>query len=237
MAALKEAWGALAPIIKRVSTERVFAELLNEPDISAERWQVEVKELAAFVRERLPQTTLIVGPVNWQRADSLPGFKPLDDANVVYAIHFYDPMAFTHQGHWNPNDPMSSIKGLPFPIRANDIVVRDLRAKLIAERKEKALKELDDAIENSNSGDIVAQQLEPALQWQREHRRRLILNEFGVLKQHAPRASRIAWLRSVVRFAEESCWGWAHWELAQGFGLLNERKTLDEDVVRALLTR
>jgi len=113
--------------------------------------------------------------------------------------------------------------------------VRGLRAKLIAERKEQSLKELDAAIEASSSGDIVTEQLEPARQWQHDHRRPLILNEFGVFKQHAPRASRINWIRSVARFAETNCWGWAYWELAQGFGLLNERRTLEEDVVSALL--
>ena len=107
--------------------------------------------------------------MNWQRADSLPGFQPLDDRNVVYAIHFYDPMAFTHQGHWNPNDPMSSIKGLPFPIRRDDAVVKTCRARLLAERKEQSLKELDAAIAASSEGDVIARQLEPALKWQRDH--------------------------------------------------------------------
>ena len=30
--------------------DAVFAELLNEPDIDADRWQNEVRQLAAFVR-------------------------------------------------------------------------------------------------------------------------------------------------------------------------------------------
>lgn len=237
MAALEDAWASLASIISFLPTDRVFAELLNEPDIDAARWQREVRELAAFVRARLPDTTLIVGPVDWQRADSLPALEPLDDRNVIYAIHFYDPMAFTHQGHWNPADPLSSIKGLPFPVRHDDAAVVRLRATLRSEGKDQALKALEAAIEASRPGDIVARQLAPALAWQRRTRRPLIINEFGVLKAHAPRASRIAWLTSVVRFAEAHCWGWAHWELAQGFGLLDARQALDDEVVRALLQR
>lgn len=237
VAALKGAWNSLASIISFLPSGRVLAELLNEPDIDAERWQKEAGQLAAFVRQRLPDTTLIVGPVNWQRADSLPAFKPLDDRNVVYAIHFYDPMAFTHQGHWDPNDPLSSITGLPFPVRGDDAAVRNLRGRLVAERKEQALKELDAAIDASSTGDLIARRLEPAMEWQRRTRRPLIVNEFGVLKHHAPKASRSAWIGSVARFAEANCWGWTHWEFAQDFGLLNERQTLEEDVVRALLGR
>lgn len=237
MAALQQAWSSLAILIGHLPPARVFAELLNEPDIDAARWQIELEQLAAFVRKKLPDTTLIVGPVNWQRADSLPGLRPLEDLNIVYAIHFYDPMAFTHQGHWNPSDPLSSIKGLPFPILRSDAAVAKLRARLVAERKDEALKELDNALATSDAGDIIAGQFEPALQWQRRTRRPIIVNEFGVLKHHAPRASRIVWIGSVARFAEANCWGWTHWEFAQGFGLLNQRQMLDDGVVRALLGR
>ena len=89
----------------------------------------------------------------------------------------------------------------------------------------------------SDKGDVVADQLAPALKWQAEHRRPLIINEFGVLTHHAPPQSRIQWLQSVVKFAEANCIGWTHWEFAQGFGLLNDKKQLDDQAVRALLQR
>jgi endoglucanase len=236
-AALKDAWQQLARVIGRFPPDKVFAELLNEPDVSAERWQKEMPQLAEFVRKLLPDTTLIVGPVNWQRADSLPTFKPLDDRNVVYAIHFYDPMAFTHQGHWNRNDPLSEITKLPFPLNRSDASIVELRARLQAEERSAALRELDTALAMSDQGDVVAHQLAPALKWQAEYRRPLIINEFGVLTHHAPPASRIQWLQTVVKFAEANCIGWTHWEFAQGFGLLNDRKQLDDQAVRALLQR
>jgi endoglucanase len=237
LAALKDAWQMLARVVGRFPPDKVFAELLNEPDVGAERWQSEMRQLAEFVRKLLPDTTLIVGPVNWQRADSLPHFKPLDDRNVVYAIHFYDPMAFTHQGHWDRNDPLSEIRQLPFPLNRNDATVMDLRAMLQAAEKSAALRALEAALAMSDQGDVVARQLEPALSWQAEYRRPLIINEFGVLTHHAPPASRIQWLRAVVSFAEANCIGWTHWEFAQGFGLLNDKKQLDEQAVRALLRR
>jgi endoglucanase len=237
MAAMKDAWLMLARVIGRFPPDKVFAELLNEPDVGTERWQSEMRELAGFVRKLLPDTTLIVGPVNWQRADSLPRFKPLDDLNVVYAIHFYDPMAFTHQGHWDPNDPLSEIKQLPFPLSRSNAAVMELRARLQAGERSAALRELDAALALSDKGDAVADQLAPALKWQAEFRRPLVINEFGVLTHHAPPASRIQWIQTVVKFAEVNCIGWTHWEFAQGFGLLNDKKQLDEQAVRALLQR
>jgi endoglucanase len=236
MSALRDAWSRLAPVIKRYPPGAVLAELLNEPDIDPGRWQTEAGQLAAFVRQLLPQTTLVVGPTNWQRADSLPNFRPLDDPNVVYAIHFYDPMAFTHQGHWDPEDPLSNISGLPYPIQPDSAVVKDMRQQLVDGNKTRALHELDHAIGLARQGDVVAMQLEPAVAWQKQFSRPLIVNEFGVLKAQAPPESRLRWLRSVVDFAEQHCWGWTHWELAQGFGLLDDKTGKpDASVMRALL--
>jgi endoglucanase len=238
MDAVQDAWRNLASIIRRHPQDWIFAELLNEPDIDAQRWQNEAEQLAKFVRQLLPQTTLIVGPTNWQRADSLLNFRPLNDPNVVYAVHFYDPMVFTHQGHWDPAEPLSSIRGLPFPIQPDNPVVKAIRQQLAAGGRQRALEELDGAIDQARNGDVIRAQLEPAVAWQKQFARPLIINEFGVLKAQAPPESRLRWLRSVVDFAEQHCWGWTHWELAQGFGVLNEKTGKpDADVMRALLGR
>jgi endoglucanase len=235
---MKDAWADLARIIRRYPAEKVFAELLNEPDIDADRWQTEAQQLAGFVRGLLPHTTLIVGPVNWQRADSLPGFVPLDDLNVVYAIHMYDPMAFTHQGHWDPEEPLSGIRGLPYPIRAEDPRVRTLRQQLLEQQQTPALAALDKAIIASGDADGIVKWLDPAEAWQRRFLRPIIINEFGVLKSQAPRESRLRWLAAVATYANQHCWGWAHWELAQGFGLVDDKTgRADPGVMKALLGR
>jgi endoglucanase len=236
MQALRDGWSNLARVIRSHPIDKVFAELFNEPDIAPARWQAEAETLAAFVRQQLPKTTLIVGPTNWQRADSLPDFRPLDDPNVVYAIHFYDPMVFTHQGHWDPAEPLSAIQGLPFPIRADDPAVKAIRQRLIDGDRQRALQELDRAIARSEPGSEIARQLAPAVAWQERWSRPLIVNEFGVLKAHAPAESRVRWLASVVDSAEANCWGWAHWELSQGFGLVDASTGKpDPAVMRALL--
>jgi endoglucanase len=232
MQAMKGAWSGLARIIRRHPADRIFAELLNEPDLDAERWQREVEELGLFVRRLLPDTTMIVGPVNWQRADSLPGFRPLNDLNVVYAIHFYDPMAFTHQAHWDPKDPLHYIRGLPYPIRAEDPDVLKLRRELADDKNSKALALLDRAVPDEG----IDKWLEPAAAWQQQFSRPIIINEFGVLKAGAPRESRLRWLGSVVSYARQHCWGWTHWELSQGFGLVGDDPgKADTGVLRALL--
>jgi len=233
---MEGAWSALAQIIRSFPADRVFAELLNEPDVDADRWQKEVETLAGFVRQLLPATTLVVGPVNWQRADSLPRFRPLSDPNVVYAIHVYDPMVFTHQGHWDAQDPLHDIIDLPYPISAGDPKVQALRQDLQMRGATKALVMLDTAIAAARDKPDVDQWLAPAAAWQQQFARPIIVNEFGVLKAGAPRDSRVRWLAAVTAYARAHCWGWAHWELAQGFGLVdNSTGRPDPDVMRALL--
>lgn len=233
---MQEAWSGLAGVIRSYPANRVFAELLNEPDVDADRWQTEVETLAAFVRKLLPTTTLVVGPVNWQRADSLPRFRPLPDPDVVYAIHFYDPMVFTHQAHWDAQDPLHDIIDLPYPINGGDPKVQALRRDLEARGATKALGMLDVAIAAAKDRPGADRWLAPALEWQRQFARPIIINEFGVLKAGAPRRSRVRWLAEVTAYARDHCWGWTHWELAQGFGLV-DRSTgkPDPDVMRALL--
>jgi endoglucanase len=232
---IKEAWQGLAQVIRSYPADRVFAELLNEPDLEADRWQSEVEALAAFVRPLLPATTLIVGPVNWQRADSLPEFRPLPDPNIVYAIHFYDPMVFTHQGHWDVQEPLHWIKGLPYPISGTDPRVQAIRQELQEQNATTALDMLDKAIASGN-GSGIDRWLAPAVAWQQRFSRPIIINEFGVLKASAPRESRLRWLSQVTAYARAHCWGWTHWELAQGFGLLdNVTGKPDAEVLRALM--
>ncbi|WP_314949045.1 glycoside hydrolase family 5 protein [Bradyrhizobium cosmicum] len=236
MREMQDAWSALAQVIRSYPADRVFAELLNEPDVEADRWQQEVEALAAFVRRLLPATTLIVGPANWQRADSLPRFRPLPDPNVVYAIHVYDPMVFTHQGHWDAQDPLHDILDLPYPINAGDPAVQALRRDLQDRGATKALGMLDTAVAAASDRPGVDGWLQPAAAWQRQFARPIIVNEFGVLKAGAPRDSRLRWLAAVTAYAREHCWGWTHWELAQGFGLVdNSTGKPDPDVMRALL--
>lgn len=235
MEAMKSAWSDLADVIRSYPADRIFAELLNEPDVDAATWQTEVEALAALVRQLLPDTTLVVGPVNWQRADSLPEFRPLSDLNIVYAIHFYDPMVFTHQGHWDAKDPLHGIRGLPYPIRANDPEVQAIQRRL-SDGNRTALDMLDRAVAASRDKDAIDKWLEPAVAWQQKFSRPIIVNEFGVLKAAAPRDSRLRWLSSVTAYAKRHCWGWAHWELAQGFGLVDDRSGRpDPGVMRALL--
>src|SRR5208282_2834495 len=109
-------WRALARHYSSWDEERVYFEILNEPEMSDRyRWYGVQAKLAAAIREGAPQHTIIAAGARWSDDDDLVFIEPLRDANVIYNFHFYEPHIFTHQGatwgayfwHW--------VKGLHYP--------------------------------------------------------------------------------------------------------------------------
>src|SRR5262249_28624301 len=114
------AWRSLARRYANRSPDGLYFELLNEPKGPPSLWANQAARLIATIRREAPNHTLIYGPANYQRIDALQELAPLADRNIVYAVHFYDPMIFTHQGLDWSDDPLRYLAGIPFPARASD---------------------------------------------------------------------------------------------------------------------
>jgi len=81
--------------------EDVLFELLNEPNtkITPEIWNDYLKEPLAIIRATHPTRTLIIGPAFWNGIDYLHLLElPTQDRHIIVTVHYYHPMAFTHQG-------------------------------------------------------------------------------------------------------------------------------------------
>ncbi len=95
-------WRAIA---QRYAHEPVVAayDLLNEPGVSRAKsqWLSLANRIVRAIREVDPRHIVIVERVNsiagkWTN-DAEMNFVRVDDANVVYTFHFYEPFAYTHQ--------------------------------------------------------------------------------------------------------------------------------------------
>jgi endoglucanase len=236
---LEDIWRKAAKRYARLAADRVFFELLNEPGEEI-AWIELAERLAAAVRAEAPDHTLVIGPPGTQRIEALEAMTPLPDRNVVYAIHVYDPMAFTHQGlTWEgPDAPLAPLRGVPFPASLDHPAVRDLRAKLLRDGRSKAVRALDEQFRKPWDEARVDETFRRAGAWAAKHGRPVIVNEFGVLSWAAPPRDRARWLGTVRASAERNCMGWAHWDYADGFGLARRvggREVLDDAVVEALV--
>ena len=234
---LSDIWRRLAPVIRLFEPEHVAVELLNEPPAGAEVWNETARGLVADIRQWLPDHTIVVGPAGPQRFDALARMSPLADDNIVYAVHYYDPFFFTHQGaNWGgPDDPLQYLDGLPFPAHLeNEAVQANLSALRSAGRDDLA-SELAGSLAEPWTEAGIADAFETMADWSERTGQPVVVNEFGTLTFVAPRASRLAWLAAVGRQAKARCIGWAHWDFQDGFGLMDPETGLpDSGVVEAL---
>ncbi len=232
-------WTRLARRYASSPPDRVFFELLNEPAPEPDIWRRQLERLLQTLRPLAPNHTFVVSTSDFQQVHRLLETQPVADRNVVYAVHFYEPMSFTHQGaDWTPGDPVAALAGVPFPLAERDPAVVALLAQL---RRQGATGAADllarDARARWAPQRIAAAMAEVAA-WSRRHDRAVILNEFGVLKRKASARDRLAWLHAVRETTEARCIGWAVWEFDEAFGFLTHQQgavQLDEPMLGALL--
>jgi endoglucanase len=235
---LLDLWRAVANRVQFLDTEKLAVELLNEPQTESGIWWPIAGRLAAEVRRVLPSHTIVVGPAGPQRHETLAGLEPLGDPNVIYAIHYYDPFAFTHQGaDWGgADDPIRYLRALPFPANAGDPEMKATVDKLKAEGHDDAATMLQQSLESPWTEDAMKPAFDMMADWSARHARPVIVNEFGVLSYHAPRQARLDWLAAVRWQVEERCIGWTHWDFQDGFGLIDpETGAPDPGVMKALV--
>lgn len=104
-------WREMANYVNsHFSPQDVFLEIYNEPFMRAgqDAWWNIAGQLASAIRQAAPDFTLIAtsnGYDNgeWGFIESLVKSAPFPVDNVVYNVHYYDPVQFTHQGaSWLP---------------------------------------------------------------------------------------------------------------------------------------
>lgn len=235
---LLDVWERIAKKVRFFDPDRIAVELLNEPQAGDEAWREAAAKLIPAIRRILPQNTIVVGPAGPQRHEALAAMQPFDDPNVVYAVHYYDPFAFTHQGaDWGgADDPLGYLKDLPFPARATDPEMTGRIAALEREGHARAAEVLRLSLEDPWDESGIAAAFDMMAAWSARTGRPVIVNEFGVLNHFSPRAGRLAWLAMVRKAADARCIGWTHWDFQDGFGLMDPRTGLPEAGVMDALT-
>jgi endoglucanase len=100
-------WRQLAERYQDAQQDVLF-EILNEPNsrITPEIWNDYLIEPLALIRASHPTRTVIAGPAFWNGVDYLHLLMlPAQDRHIIVTVHYYHPMAFTHQGAaWTPEN-------------------------------------------------------------------------------------------------------------------------------------
>jgi aryl-phospho-beta-D-glucosidase BglC (GH1 family) len=235
---LVQLWRRLAAHYANRDPERVFFEIMNEPEENDPyRWAGMQARVAAAIREAAPRHTIIATGPNYSDIVDLLTQHPLPDGNVIYNFHFYDPHEFTHQGAAWGAPYWIYEHGIPYP------PTEDSMQELV-----KQVPDLADRYKLENywldhwDAHRIRLMIDEAAAWAHENNVPLICNEFGAYREVTAPASRLAWLHDVRTALEADGIGWAMWDYHNGFGVAvkdaNGKSVVDPGTVEALgLTR
>ena len=209
-------WRALAARYANLDADRVFFEILNEPEGKDRyRWYGVEAKLATAIREGSPGNTIIATGAHWSDDDDLVFLEPLRDANVIYAFHFYESHIFTHQGATWSSNFWHELKGVPYPSTPENV--------------QAAAAELPDAVHRLQvvrygldrwNAERIDGEIGQVAAWAQQWGVPVVCDEFGVYRQNADPKDRAAWLRDVRTALEKRGIGWAMWEYHGGFGVV-----------------
>jgi endoglucanase len=226
-------WRVLARHYSTLDSERVFFEILNEPEmLDRYRWLGVQAKLAAAIREGAPQHTMIATGARWSDDDDLVFLEPLRDSNVIYAFHFYEPHIFAHQGATWSAYPWHWVKGLHYPSSPESA------AKVAA-----AVPDAVDRLAVMRYGEDhwdaarLDAEINQVAEWGRQRGVPVVCNEFGAYRDYADPQDRAAWIRDVRSSLEHHGMGWTMWDYSGSFGVVTKkdgRNVPDEGALQAL---
>ena len=227
-------WRKLAAHYATRDPEKVFFEIMNEPEVSDPyRWAGIQARAAAAIRDVAPRNTIIATGPNYSGIADLLTQQPLPDGNVIYTFHFYEPHEFTHQGAGWGATWWIYTHGVPYPATENSMI--------------EVLKQIPDASHRYAmehywldhwDAHRIRLQIDAAAAWGKDHNVPLLCNEFGAYRRVTDPASRMAWIHDVRTALEADGIGWTMWDYRGGFGVVwkedGKPAKVDPAVVEAL---
>jgi aryl-phospho-beta-D-glucosidase BglC (GH1 family) len=227
-------WRQLAAHYANRDPERVFFEVMNEPEINnVHRWQDIEAQVVRAIREVAPRSTVIAAGDSFSDIPDLLALEPLADGNVIYNFHFYEPHDFTHQGA-NWGEPWwSKTHSIPYPATESSMqeVLKEVPSAVNRY-------ELENYFLDSWNAHHIRMLIDEAAAWAHQNDVPLLCNEFGAYRAYSDPASRANWIHDTRTALEADGIGWAMWDYRGGFGVVTKEDgkpaQVDPVVVKAL---
>jgi aryl-phospho-beta-D-glucosidase BglC (GH1 family) len=193
--------------------ENLVFELANEIAApTGARWNELAAETVRAIREIDATRPLVVGSNCWNVCSTYTDMAIIDDPNIIYNFHFYNPFPFTHQkASWAP-ELMFYNQTIRYPGKSQGLYAAAQRAR--CEGKEHlvpGLRSLGDFFEERRSDkQHLVELMQPALDFAHKHKVPLYCGEFGVIK-NAPREDAFRWYRDILEIFAENDIAWSLW--------------------------
>lgn len=209
-------------------------ELLNEVrDVDADKWNTLAQKTVSELRKINAQRKIIIGSTCWNSVNTLKNIKVLDDENVIYTFHFYDPFCFTHQMGVLQPGPLYYNRKMPYPGDAE--MYRDYERVVCGNNSSYEGYSVIDK-------QFIYDSLAPALEFIRSNPDKILwCGEFGTIR-HCNIKYRENWMRDVISFLKEHDIPYCVWNYlsmpndGNRFSLVDDdtRKILSENMARII---
>jgi endoglucanase len=221
-------WAQIADHYGAMDQDRVVLEVMNEISVSDRfSWFGILDDSIRVIRHHAPNSTLIVTGAGYSDIPDLVRLPELQDTNLIYNFHYYEPHIFTHQGATWGLDYWLDMHNVPFP--PTDKKIADAMERTDSEEAKWRLLQYK---EDHWDADRIASDVAFAAQWAKERNVPLMCDEFGVYRPFVGPEDRERWLTAIRTAFEKNHIGWTAWDYQGVFGVVYKEKgqLRDDDV-------
>ena len=227
-------WGHFAKRLSSTDPEWVILEPMNEPVFNTieDKWAPIQEQVIAAIRKNAPTHTIIATGTRWSSLDSLLKLQPLQDPNILYNFHFYEPHLFTHQGATWSSEVVKTLREVPYPS-----TVENVKTAISLVQSEEAKRGLEQYGKEEWNAAKISQKMADVAEWAKKNKVSLLCNEFGVYNKNCLPKDRAAWIQDVRTAFEKNQIGWCMWTYDGSFGVVNRKNgktTADPAIAKAL---
>jgi len=208
----KKIWAYIAE--RYGSESHVLFESLNEPVApTAEIWNKVKDQLCGEIRKFAPKSTIVTGSNMWNWPSTFGQLTPFEDDNVIYSVHFYEPLLFTHQfAPWMSNEPEIQI-ARTYPSDYGPGFTRKYGLVLSKGKWDR---------------NRFMEEMEPVNAFRKKYNAAIICNEFGVYTPVELNAQ-LAWYNDLLSVLKEMEIGFSYWNYKNlDFGIISTGEKLHE---------
>lgn len=206
-------WACLA---ERYGPEdHVLLESLNEPVApAAEIWNTVKDRLCREIRRHAPKSTIITGSNMWNCPVLFSVLTPFDDDNMIYSVHFYEPLLFTHQNApWITEPEIKEAR--TYPSDYGPGLVRQYGLAISAGKWDR---------------ERIAGEFNPVNAFRKKYNVPVICNELGVYAP-AELQAQLRWYNDLLSVLGEMGIGFSYWNYKNlDFGIISRGESLHENL-------